>query len=316
MLSELVFEQIEGNFWYAAYGPFRVIMMKDTGYVNATKLCKSGGKDYKDWSRLNGSHELIHAIENELALENTCGSLEYSDLTLPISNVQICTMQKLACKQVQTRNRSDEGQQISGTYCHPDLIPHIACWISPDFALKVSKIVNGYITMEYKAHLAAAKQELHVKQLALEHATELREAATLDAYRAQQQVEQKDQQVQQKDQQVQQKDQQLQQKEHRHQVWSSTHGFTMLRLNNPDAKLPYYAVRCKRGDMSGAIKKVRAKHPHSIMIYQNSYVANPINLYNRLKNCGFLCYSRNYCGSYVREGELITKLGELCTIVK
>src|SRR3977135_1972039 len=229
MLSELVFEQIEGNFWYAAYGPFRVIMMKDTGYVNATKLCKSGGKDYKDWSRLKGSHELIHAIENELALENT----------LPISNVQICTMQKLACKQVQTRNRSDEGQQISGTYCHPDLIPHIACWISPDFALKVSKIVNGYITMEYKAHLAAAKQELHGKQLALEHATELREAATLDAYRAQQQVEQKDQQVQQKD-------QQLQQKEHRHQVWSSTHGFTMLRLNNPDAKLPYYAVRCKR----------------------------------------------------------------------
>ena len=90
----------------------------------------------------------------------------------------------------------------------------------------------------------------------------------------------------------------------------------MLRLNNPEAKLPYYAVRCKRGDMSGTIKKARAKHPNSIMIYQNTYVANPINLYNRLKKCGILRFSRNYCGSYIREGELIAKLGELCTIVK
>ena len=48
MISELVFDQIEGNFWYATYGPFRVIMMKDTGYVNATKVCSSGGKKYKN----------------------------------------------------------------------------------------------------------------------------------------------------------------------------------------------------------------------------------------------------------------------------
>ena len=96
-------------------------------------------------------------------------------------------------------------------------------------------------------------------QLQLEQATELHEAATLDAYRAQQQVQQTEQQVEQKE-------HQLQQKEHRHQVWSSTHAFTMLRLNNPEAKLPYYAVRCKRDSMSGSIKKLRAKHPYSIMV--------------------------------------------------
>src|SRR3977135_2208740 len=270
MISDLVFEQIEGNFWFAAYGPFRVIMMKDTGYINATKLCSSGGKDYYNWSRLKGSHDLIQALENKLALENT---RDPSDSTLQNGKPHIWGLPSSPCKSVQTHNDTEVERVKSGTYCHPLLIPHIACWVSPEFA-------------------------------------------TLDAHRAQQQVEQKDQQVQQKEHQVQQKDQQLQQKEHRHQVWSSTHGFTMLRLNNPEAKLPYYAVRCKRGDMSGAIKKVRAKHPHSIMIYQNSYVANPINLYNRLKNCGFLRYSRHYCGSYVREGELITKLGELCTIVK
>src|SRR3977135_2946406 len=184
MISEFVFDQIEGNFWYAAYGPFRVIMMKDTGYVNATQLCRSGGKEYKDWVRLKGSQELIHALENKLALENTQGT---STSTLQDSSEQICSDLSPPCKFVQTCNETEMDRVKSGTYCHPLLIPHIACWVSPEFALLVSEVDNGYITQEYKAHLAAA-------QLALEHASELREAATLDAYRAQQQVEQKDQQ--------------------------------------------------------------------------------------------------------------------------
>src|SRR3977135_1818622 len=260
MLSELVFDQIEGNFWFAAYGPFRVIMMKDTGYINATKLCSSGGKEYKEWIKNKSSKELMHALEDNMALQNTHGSLENSDSTLADANGGITPLASPPCIFVKTTNNTPTEQLKSGTYCHPDLIPHIACWVSADFALMASKVVNGYITQEYKMHLAAA-------QLALEQATELREATTRDAHHAHLQRDAANVDANRAQQQV-------QQKEHRHQVWSSTHGFTMLRLNNPDAKLPYYAVRCKRGDMSGAIKKVRAKHPHSIMIYQNSYVAN------------------------------------------
>src|SRR6202020_1873638 len=36
---------------------FRVIMDKSIGYINATKMCYVGGKDFKDWSRLKGSYE-------------------------------------------------------------------------------------------------------------------------------------------------------------------------------------------------------------------------------------------------------------------
>ena len=100
-------------------------MMKDSGYIIATKMCSSGGKEYRDWSKNNASKELIEALENQMAQENTQGSLEYSDLALQISNVRIIKLQNLACIQVQTRNRSDEEQLISGTYCHPLLIPHI-----------------------------------------------------------------------------------------------------------------------------------------------------------------------------------------------
>ena len=246
MISELVFEQIEGNFWYAVYGPFRVVMMKDTGYINATKMCSSSDKEYRDWAKNKSSRELIQALENQLALENIQNlaenaqdSVQISNCRIPqlqnlaknaqdsvqISKVQICTLQNSACKHVQTRNRSDEDQLISGTYCHPDLIPHIACWVSPDFALMVSKVVNGYIAQEYKSKLGAM-------QLQLEQATELREAATLDAYNAQQLREAATQDAHhahllrddailvahQANQQVKHKEHQIQQKEHFHQV--------------------------------------------------------------------------------------------------
>lgn len=38
--------------------------------------------------------------------------------------------------------------KLRGTYAHPDLVPHIASWASPKFAVKVSKIVNEYFTRE------------------------------------------------------------------------------------------------------------------------------------------------------------------------
>src|SRR3977135_987303 len=113
MISELVFEQIEGNFWYAAYGPFRVIMMKDTGYINATKLCSSGGKAYRDWSKNNASKELINALENKLALENTHGSSENSDLTLADGNVRIITLPSPPYKIVHNLNQTDVERVIS-----------------------------------------------------------------------------------------------------------------------------------------------------------------------------------------------------------
>ena len=98
MISELVFEHIEGNFWYAAYGPFRVIMMKDTGYINATKLCSSGGKQHKDWIRNKAGQEIVQALERKMAHENTHAVLESSDLTLRDSSQRIIGELSLTCK--------------------------------------------------------------------------------------------------------------------------------------------------------------------------------------------------------------------------
>src|SRR3981189_2361950 len=157
MINELVFEQIEGNFWYAAYGPFCVVMMKDTGYINATKMCNSGGKNYCDWSLLNSSHELINALAIDLALENTHGA---SASTLRDGNQQICGLPSPLCKLIQTRNSTDVERIISGTYIHPDLVPSVAGWISPSFQLMANRVVSGYISQEYQSKLGVCNYNL------------------------------------------------------------------------------------------------------------------------------------------------------------
>src|SRR3981189_2800608 len=167
MLSEIAFEQIGGNFCYAAYGPFRVVMMKDTGYINVTKMCADGGKHFYHWKENKTSQAFTHALEK--MIDNEGKAVQISSHGIPGEENSVF-------KTMITQNRNDVATLISGTYCHPDLIPHIACWISPEFALMVSKVINGYIVMEYKARLAAAKQELGAKQIELAKATELSEA--------------------------------------------------------------------------------------------------------------------------------------------
>ena len=38
-------------------------MNRNTGYINATKMCRAGGKEFKDWSRLKGSQQLEETLQ-------------------------------------------------------------------------------------------------------------------------------------------------------------------------------------------------------------------------------------------------------------
>jgi KilA-N domain/Zinc finger, C2H2 type len=143
ILSKLAFEQIKDNYWYATYGPFRVVMDRSNGYINVTKLCSAEGKNYCDWSRLKGNNQLITLLQYRLQLQN-------SNVTLPDGDQQICGLPSSTSISVKTGNNTPTDQVISGTYCHPELIPHIAFWISPEFALSISIVINEYIVQEYK----------------------------------------------------------------------------------------------------------------------------------------------------------------------
>jgi regulator of replication initiation timing len=138
-LSDIAFAQIKDNYHRGQYGEFKVIMDISTGYINATHLCglaenKDGiRKELFNWRKNTTSNELINEISSSLGTPA-------DDLLRIVSGGQII--------------------EIRGTYAHPDLIPHIASWASPKFAVKVSRIVNAYLVREYKESLRVKDQQI------------------------------------------------------------------------------------------------------------------------------------------------------------
>jgi prophage antirepressor-like protein len=88
------------------------IPMREDGYINATMLCKAGGKEFKHWFENKTTKLLINTSESE---------------------VGIPTSQLIDIK----KGNSSKFEQ--GSWIHPDLGIHLAQWISPSFALQVSR---------------------------------------------------------------------------------------------------------------------------------------------------------------------------------
>ena len=112
--KDIVYENIDDDFAWGKYGDFKVLIMRKNGFINATKLCQNDGtaKRFDHWLPNKSSQELVAELE---ASPDSPGK----------SLIKIVTGPNL------TR----------GTYAHSLLIPHIAIWASPKFAIKVSCIV-------------------------------------------------------------------------------------------------------------------------------------------------------------------------------
>lgn len=90
-------------------------------FINATQMCKAGGKLFADWYRLKTTAELIAVLGKDLQK----------------SNMNIAILD-LIDKKV--------GGDHSGTCVHPDLAVQLAQWISPVFAIQVSRWVRELTT--------------------------------------------------------------------------------------------------------------------------------------------------------------------------
>ncbi len=83
--------------------------IRDDGYVNATKMCRDGGKEWKMFSRQDGTAPLVRAVSQSVGIE---------------PELLICTYRKGA-------------NETRGTYIHPDIAIPVAHWISPEIGLFV-----------------------------------------------------------------------------------------------------------------------------------------------------------------------------------
>lgn len=87
------------------------IECREDGFLNATQICRIGGKRFSNWFQLDSTKTLVKTLSEELNL-------------LAESFV-----------------KSKKGRYCSGSWIHPDLAIHLAMWVSPKFAVRVSRWV-------------------------------------------------------------------------------------------------------------------------------------------------------------------------------
>lgn len=146
-MSTHIFEYIGDSkrFGYGMYLDLKIIIDGNTGYINATKLCMLGNKRLGYWQRNESSKELI---------------AYYNDNGEPCADQHRVQEALYEVKQEDVKGVAKKDQEtIVGTYYNKNLIVHLAQWISPAFAFKVSKIVDDYIGYENNRKIRELKGE-------------------------------------------------------------------------------------------------------------------------------------------------------------
>jgi predicted GIY-YIG superfamily endonuclease len=119
-LNDICYEQIKDNFYYGKFGEFTLVVDKNTGCFNATKLCTDGGKLFKNWTRLDRAKDLItfYLKENN---ENS-GSL-------------------MGLYEIKGGNKNVISAKTTGQYVPECLLPNIIEWIK----LPKSSVKEGVV---------------------------------------------------------------------------------------------------------------------------------------------------------------------------
>src|SRR3978361_1563549 len=150
-LIDVCYQQIQENFWIGLFGGFKLIIDRNTGYFNATKLCQDGGKHFKEWIKNKTSKELI-------ALYEGANPSAGNPLTSQGTKATYCV----------SGNQCDT---ISGTYVRRELLLAIGSWISFDFYDKCYRILEDYFVSEYRARCKQLETQAKSLKDELQHAS-------------------------------------------------------------------------------------------------------------------------------------------------
>ena len=112
----VIYEDINDKYSRGKLGPLDVVIMKENGYINATKLCAQANKCSKKWFKNRESKNIVNAVKDAINDDD-------NDIIIKIINGK---------------------KEIKCTYVHFDLIVHIASWCNATFAVLISKIVRQY----------------------------------------------------------------------------------------------------------------------------------------------------------------------------
>lgn len=147
-----------------------VIYSRADGMINATALCKAGGKKFNDWMRLESTKELIKAKVEDLNSEQTgnfTSGIPALEMKSEMSKKSKLVIPSLEIKPEMTKiidiqNGGD--YRKTGSWIHPDLAGILATWISPKFAVKVGKWIRE-LALTGSVTLGSEKTEAQLLQL-------------------------------------------------------------------------------------------------------------------------------------------------------
>ncbi|GBN19705.1 Putative KilA-N domain-containing protein 313L [Araneus ventricosus] len=147
-LIDVCYEQIKDHYWYGLFGNFRLIIDRNTGYFNATKLCHEGGKRLDNWLRNKESKKLIDYYSNKNDSSNVRNHFF----------------------EVKKGNKDEiYNKVLSGTYLPKQLILSLALWISLEFYDKVYTIIESYFVNEFNERYRSDIDKLYGKIQIIEY---------------------------------------------------------------------------------------------------------------------------------------------------
>ncbi|MGV2830549.1 KilA-N domain-containing protein [Myxosarcina sp. GI1(2024)] len=94
---------------------------RDDEYVNATKLCKAFGKEWRDFKKLNQTKNFLKALQGKLSSLNCTSKSQF------------------------TKNKLIQSRGRAGTYVHPLIAIKLAEWLSPEFEVFVKETFKGFL---------------------------------------------------------------------------------------------------------------------------------------------------------------------------
>lgn len=275
-LCNIIFKKINENYAWGKYGDIKVIIMKENSYINVTKICNdattknNGKKEFRQWKLLSVTHELLNEVS---AL-----------VRIPPSELLI-TPKGLPNK-------------LRGTYAHPDLVPHIASWASPQFAVRVSKIVNEYFAKQALAEKNKLLREKDDKidqldskidQLLNDNDTLLTKTKKMDK-RIKRLLSKNDDLYEQNEEILHKVDRVSNDRLVSTGRVVNDHLLVIIKNNDDEEEYDedeicydYHALRVMRKSLKPRLASHKARHPDMEVIFEIAYSPNSMNLWTRIK---------------------------------
>ncbi len=116
-IKQLVCPKYANKFSEIIFNNSNIIMNMKTGYINVSKLCNDNQRNFFEWLEYNRDNNmLIDFYDKKTWLLGGCFHI--------------------------IKDQDIDNKLINGIYIHPNLIVHIARWISPEISWNISEIIN------------------------------------------------------------------------------------------------------------------------------------------------------------------------------